>query len=70
MIDWNIGYNWTHDEFTKVVDNSLVKQNKKSICLDTEHVDFHNEEQIIAWAKERGYKAERLSGGDKIRVYK
>lgn len=70
MIGWNPNYNWTYDQFKKVVDDDLVKGKKNSICLDTEHSDYHNEEQIKAWARDLGYCAEILDGGERIRVYK
>lgn len=70
MVGWNSNYNWTYKQFNDVVHESLVKENNDSICLDTEHSDYNNEQQIVAWAKEAGYGAEVLDGGDKIRVYK
>lgn len=58
MRNWNPNQNWTYEEYKNVVSKALIHENKNSITLDTEHSDYHNEQQIVAWAKNDGYKAE------------
>ena len=70
MIGWNPGYNWTHEQYKKVVDRYLVRENQDSVTLDTEHADYHNEQQILTWAKADGYDAEVLRSGDIIKISK
>lgn len=70
MIGWHEGYNWTHDQFKRVVITALEIEDKQCVSLDVEHSDRKNMNDIIHWAKERGYQAEEASGGDIIRVRK
>lgn len=58
MISWNSSYNWTHDEFVKVIRDTLVTKKENSVCLDVEHSDRKNMDDIIHWAQEMGYHAE------------
>jgi hypothetical protein len=58
MLNWDEGYNWTKDQFLRVV-NQSKKNGNKWVSLDTEHSDWQNEINMVAWAKELGYEAER-----------
>lgn len=68
MIGWHERYNWTYDQFKKVVITVLEIEGEQCVSLDVEHSDRKNMNDIIYWAKERGYQAEEMSGGDIIRV--
>ena len=70
MVGWNPSYNWTHEDFKRVISQTFDVEKQNSICLDTEHSDYKNEQDIVAWANELGYGAEVLNSGDSIRVYK
>ena len=69
MIGWNPSYNWTYDEFVDVMRTSFVVEKRNSVCLDVEHSDRKNMDDIIRWAKDMGYNAEEKNM-DTIRVWK
>lgn len=69
MIGWYEGYNWTYEQFKRVVITALEINNKQYISLDVEHSDRKNMDDIIQWSKELGYKAEERTS-DIIRVWK
>ena len=69
MIGWNSNFNWTHEEFNNVIHQAFDVENKHSICLDVEHSDWRNMEDIKHWAEEKGYKAIEVNC-DTIRVVK
>ena len=67
---WNESYNWTHEEFDNAIKQAFNVENRTSVCLDVEHSDRRNMDDIIRWAKEAGYAAEEKHGGDTIRIWK
>lgn len=68
MVGWNSSYNWSYEEYRNVVGNAFIKDG--TVTLDTEHSDYLNEQQIVAWAEKDGYKAEILGSGERIRISK
>lgn len=69
MIGWHEGYNWTYDQFKRVVITALEIEDKQYISLDVEHSDRKNMDDIIFWARENGYQAKEVNC-DTIRVWK
>lgn len=69
MIGWNPSYNWTYDEFVRAMQYAFVVENRQSVCLDVEHSDRKNMDDIILWAQEMGYHAEEKNI-DTIKVWK
>ena len=69
MIGWNPSYNWTYTDFANVMRTSFDIEKETSVCLDVEHSDRRNMDDIIRWAHELGYKAEEKNC-DTIRVWK
>lgn len=69
MIGWSPNFNWTYDEFNNVVTTALEFEKRESICLDVEHSDRKNMDDIMNWAKAKGYKAVEVNC-DTIRVMK
>ena len=57
MIGWNESYNWTRGQFEKVIAREFVEKGSERISLDVEHSDRKNMDDIIIWAKEKGYHA-------------
>ena len=57
MIDWNESYNWTREQFEKVIVREFVEKGLEQISVDVEHSDRKNMNDIILWAKEMGYYA-------------
>lgn len=57
MTGWNESYNWTREQFEKVIMREFVEKGSERISLDVEHCDRKNMDDIIIWAKERGYYA-------------
>lgn len=57
MIGWNENYNWTYEQFKKVITKEFLENNSERISLDVEHSDRKNMDDIILWAKEMGYNA-------------
>lgn len=70
MIGWNESYNWTYEEFKKVVITALEIDDKESVNLDCEHASYDNMKQIVSWAEERGYHAEMSDSRETVRVWK
>lgn len=68
MNSWNPLYNWTRDEFDNVIKTSFVIEQRESVCLDVEHSDRKNMDDIIRWAQEMGYHAEEINM-DTIKVW-
>lgn len=68
MIGWSPFYNWTHDEFLNVMQTSFVVEKRQSVCLDVEHSDRKNMDDIIRWAQEMGYQAKEINM-DTIKVW-
>lgn len=69
MIGWNSSYNWTNSEFVDVMHSSFTVEKRQSVCLDVEHSDRKNMNDIIRWAQEMGYHAEEINI-DTIKVWK
>lgn len=67
MIGWNPGYNWTYDQFKRVVSNAFDVEGNETVSLDVEHSDWRNIEDIMRWATEMGYTAREVNC-DVIRV--
>lgn len=70
MIGWNESYNWTYEEFKKVVITALEIEEKKSVNLDCEHASYENMKQIVAWAEERGYRTEISDNRESVKIQK
>lgn len=66
---WNESYNWTREQFDSGIKEMLVDRQRTSICIDVEHSDRKNMNDIMRWAREAGYKAEEINC-DTIRVWK
>ena len=56
MMDWDEGYNWSYEDYRKVV-NKYVSAGERVVSLDVEHCSAQNEYEIIDWAKKDGYNA-------------
>ena len=56
MMDWDEGYNWSYEDYRKVVDK-YVSAGERVVSLDVEHCSAQNEYEIIDWAKKDGYNA-------------
>lgn len=67
MENWTPAYNWTHEEFLKVI-NASNSSEKHIVTLDVEHSDARNEQQIIKWADELGYDAEIQHHNETIKI--
>lgn len=70
MLGWNESYNWTKEEFKKVVITSLEINEEKYVNLDCEHASYSNMKEIVGWAEERGYQAKINDNRDSVRVWK
>lgn len=66
---WNESFNWTHEEFDNAIEQAFVIEKRSSVCLDVEHSNRRNMDDIIRWAKEAGYNAEEKNM-DTIRIWK
>lgn len=66
---WNDFYNWTREEFDNAIKRAFVIEKLSSVCLDVEHSNRKNMDDIIRWAKEAGYNAEEKNM-DIIRVWR
>lgn len=69
MIGWHEGYNWTYEQFKRVVITALEIEDEQYVSLDVEHSDRKNMDDIICWAKENGYQAKEVNC-DTIKVWK
>jgi len=70
MIGWNEGYNWTYEQFCKVVVVGFEANGEKRMNLDCEHSSYENMKQIVSWAEERGYHAEISDDRETVSVWK
>lgn len=70
MIGWNENYNWTYEQFCKVVVVDFEANGEKRMNLDCEHSSYENMEQIVSWAEERGYHAEISENRETVSVWK
>ena len=69
MIGWSAKYNWTYEQVRNVLDRRLENDKEDYVCLDVEHSDRKNMDDIIQWATKLGYKAEEVNC-DLIKVRK
>lgn len=69
-IKWCVPIDEKNDAFKKMLITTLETYNEKYICLDTEYIGVKNRDDIINWAKERGYQAEEINCGTYIKVWK
>ena len=49
MVGWNSSFDWSYEEYKKVVGNAFLKDDV--VVLDTEHSSYLNEREIVTWAK-------------------
>lgn len=66
---WNESCNWTREEFDTAVRQAFFVEKRSSVCLDVEHSDRKNMDDIVRWAREVGYNAEEKNS-DAIRIWK
>ena len=66
---WNESYNWTYEQFSNVIHKAFVVEKSHSVCLDVEHSDRKNMDDIVRWAADMGYNAEEKNM-DTIRIWR
>ena len=69
MMGWSPDFNWTYEEYRKVVSRSFGVKKMGSVTLDVEHCDRKNMKDIMSWASKDGYRAEEINS-DLIRIYR
>ena len=70
MENWNSNYNWTYEDFRRVVKTELEVRYNDIICLDVEHSDHGNINAMLQWGKDLGYRTELVEQSEVIKVYR
>ena len=69
MLGWNSSFNWTRSDLENVLQQTFLIEKRDSVCLDVEHSDSRNMDDLLRWAREMGYNAAEKNS-DIIRVWK
>ena len=59
---------WSRGEFERTCNTSFFVEKKHAVTLDTSRSSYHNEQEIVRWAKENGWTATVQNSGDSIHV--
>ena len=66
---WNESYNWTYEQLCNVIHKVFDIEKSNSVCLDVEHSDRKNMDDIVRWVADMGYNAEEKNM-DTIRIWR